>query len=142
MTNYQSPCRLSCPGESQSSGRPHPVRETVGGAHPNLREVIDLAFYKSETHFAQSMKTTAVKYREITGIRGLKTETKNTIAGRKFLDWWKWDSIGAACEPRCGGCRCSNCQPRHDTKQGKRTRRYQKRASPILKQMPTVRSLT
>lgn len=27
------------------------------------------------------------------------------------MNWWKWDSIGAACEPRCGGCRCGNCQP-------------------------------
>lgn len=27
------------------------------------------------------------------------------------MEWWKWDSIGAACEPRCGGCRCGNCQP-------------------------------
>ncbi len=30
---------------------------------------------------------------------------------RDFLEWWRWDSISAACVPRCEGCRCGNCQP-------------------------------
>ena len=39
-------------------------------------------------------------------------EVKVTAAtNREFLEWWRWDSIGAACEPKCGGCRCGNCQP-------------------------------
>lgn len=28
-----------------------------------------------------------------------------------FLEWWRWDSIGTGCVPRCGGCRRGNCQP-------------------------------
>lgn len=41
----------------------------------------------------------------------VKAETRNTTATRReVLEWWKWDSIGAACEPRCGGCRCGICQ--------------------------------
>lgn len=33
------------------------------------------------------------------------------VANKEILDWWKWDSIGTACEPKCGGCRCGGCQP-------------------------------
>lgn len=34
-----------------------------------------------------------------------------TATQSNFPDWWKWDSIGAGCIPRCGGCHCGNCQP-------------------------------
>lgn len=88
-----------------------PLGKTVGGAHPDLCEVVDMALHNSETHFARSMRTTAVKYQEIAEMQESRAETKSTIAGREVLDWWKWDSIGAACEPMCGGCRCGNCQP-------------------------------
>ncbi len=88
-----------------------PLGKTVGGAHPDLCEVVDMALHNSETHFARSMRTTAVKYQEIAEMQEFKAETKSTVAGREFLDWWKWDSIGAACKSMCGGCRCSNCQP-------------------------------
>lgn len=57
------------------------------------------------------MRTTAVKYQEIAEMQESRAETKSTVAGREFLDWWKWDSIGAACKPMCGGCQCGNCQP-------------------------------
>lgn len=47
------------------------------------------------------------KYEEVeTGERQANT----TVSGREFLEWWRWDSIGAACEPKCGGCRCGSCQ--------------------------------
>ncbi|CAL9701094.1 unnamed protein product [Knipowitschia caucasica] len=26
-------------------------------------------------------------------------------------EWFKWDSVGAACDPRCGGCKCGRCPP-------------------------------
>ena len=81
---------------------------TVGGAHPDLFEDVNLSAHESKTHSARSMRTAAVKYEEITGA----LEAKHTAAShRDFLEWWKWDSIGAACEPKCGGCRCGNCQP-------------------------------
>ncbi|XP_055768950.1 uncharacterized protein LOC129844827 [Salvelinus fontinalis] len=86
-----------------------PLGKTVGGAHPDLFEEVDIAAHRSETHFARSMKATAVKYQEIAKL--FTAETKGTVAHREFLDWWKWDSIGAACDPKCGGCRCGNCQP-------------------------------
>lgn len=88
-----------------------PLGKTVGGAHPDLCEVVDMALHNSETHFARSMRITAVKYQEIAEMQESRAETKTTVIGREFLDWWKWDSIGAACEPKCGGCRCGNCQP-------------------------------
>ncbi|KAI3354310.1 hypothetical protein L3Q82_018497 [Scortum barcoo] len=84
-------------------------RKTVGGAHPDLFEDVEMATHTSETHFARSMRATAVKYQELT--KEFKAETRTTAADREFIDWWKWDSIGAACEPKCGGCRCGNCQP-------------------------------
>ncbi|KAL1254331.1 hypothetical protein QQF64_016560 [Cirrhinus molitorella] len=86
-----------------------PLGKTVGGAHSDLFEKVDMAVHKSETHFARSMRASAVKYQEIAEAQEFKAETK--VAGREFLDWWKWDSIGTACEPKCGGCRCGNCQP-------------------------------
>ncbi|KAK5854462.1 hypothetical protein PBY51_015526 [Eleginops maclovinus] len=88
-----------------------PLGKTVGGAHPDLFEEVDMAAHTSKTHFARSMRTAAVKYQEITEAQEFKAETKSTVAGKEFLDWWRWDSIGAACEPKCGGCRCGNRQP-------------------------------
>ena len=88
-----------------------PLGKTVDGAHPDLFEEVDMAAHRSETHFARSMRATAVKYQEITKTQEFTAETKSTVAHREFLEWWKWDSIGAACEPKCGGCRCGNCQP-------------------------------
>lgn len=26
------------------------------------------------------------------------------------MKWWRWDSVGAACKPKCRGCHCVNCQ--------------------------------
>ncbi|GAA6082858.1 uncharacterized protein LOC108181458 [Tachysurus ichikawai] len=100
-----------------------PLGKTVAGAHPGLFEMVDIAAYESKTHFARSMRTAAVKYeavlekteapcKMIQGSRDLGVETKNSLASkREFLEWWKWESIGAACDPKCGGCRCGNCQP-------------------------------
>ncbi|XP_067280641.1 uncharacterized protein [Pseudorasbora parva] len=88
-----------------------PLGKIVGGAHPDLCEVVGMALHNSETHFARSMRITAVKYQEIAEMQESRAETRTTVMGREFLDWWKWDSIGAACEPMCGGCRCGNCQP-------------------------------
>ncbi|KAK7879276.1 hypothetical protein WMY93_033942 [Mugilogobius chulae] len=88
-----------------------PLGITVGGAHPDLCEEVHVAAHRSETHFARSMRTAAVKYEEVTRPREVKAESKSTVAHKEFIDWWKWESIGAACEPKCGGCRCGNCQP-------------------------------
>ncbi len=85
-----------------------------------LIEEINVAAYESKTHFARSMRTAAVKYEETVEKPEMQVMSKSvqlpqeTIAAasnREFLEWWKWDSIGAACEPMCGACRCGNCQP-------------------------------
>ena len=118
---------------SHREGRPTPQRvkiigdlllwkgllgKTVGGAHSDLFEEVEVAAYESKTHFSRSLRTVAVKYQEITSpttdTAQLQQEdvaqTKFTAARiREFLEWWHWDSIRAACEPRCGGCRCGNC---------------------------------
>ncbi|KAI3360692.1 hypothetical protein L3Q82_002551 [Scortum barcoo] len=74
-----------------------PLGKTVGGAHPDLFEDVEMATHTSETHFARSMRATAVKYQELT--KEFKAETRTTaLLDREFIDWWKWDSIGAACE--------------------------------------------
>ncbi|KAI7792395.1 gag-pol fusion polyprotein [Triplophysa rosa] len=101
-----------------------PLGKTVAGTHPDLFEEIAVSAHMSRTHFARSMRTAAVKYEELTCVvprqLPLSQQTSLTIQPQQFssaatthdfLEWWRWDSIGAACEPRCGGCRCGNCHP-------------------------------
>lgn len=98
-----------------------PLGKTVGGAHPKLFEEVEVSAHMSKTHFARSMRAAAVKYEEFTDsipepnhsskeVPEIQGSTAST-SKESFLQWWKEDSIGAACEPRCGGCRCGNCQP-------------------------------
>ena len=76
----------------------------------------------SNTHFARSMRATGIKYEKLPARIPKQQPTNSLIChdiqesitfttGRDFLEWWRWDSIGAACDPRCGGCRCGKCQP-------------------------------
>ncbi|XP_061896161.1 uncharacterized protein LOC133645296 [Entelurus aequoreus] len=96
-----------------------PLGKTVGGAHPDLLEEVEVAAYESRTHFARSMRTAAVRYQEITVPASEPgrlqqddvAHATTSASNREFLDWWHWDSIGAACEPKCGSCRCGNCPP-------------------------------
>lgn len=99
-----------------------PLGKTVGGSHPELFEELTVSAHLSKTHFARSMRAAATKYEEVTiNAQGRLPpskqvtrefhESSTSTTNRDFLDWWKWDSIRAACEPKCGGCRCGNCQP-------------------------------
>nr|XP_017209463.2 uncharacterized protein LOC108181536 [Danio rerio] len=94
-----------------------PLGKTIGGTHPELFEDVTVSAYRSKTHFARSMRLAAVKYEEVTENSPPNKplarlhESSVSTSTRDFLEWWKWDSIGAACEPKCGGCRCGNCQP-------------------------------
>lgn len=97
-----------------------PLGKTVGGAHPDLLEQVEVAAYQSRTHFARSMRTAAVRYQEITAPvtepawlqqEDVAQAKVTSASNHEFLEGWHWDSIGAACEPRCGGCRCGNCPP-------------------------------
>lgn len=98
-----------------------PLGKVVGGAHPKLFEEFTLSAHMSKTHFARSMRAAALKYEEFISNNPEQAhkntkdvqlhEASTSAINQDFLKWWRWDSIGAACEPRCGGCRCGNCQP-------------------------------
>lgn len=76
--------------------------KTVGGTHPELFEDIAVLAHTSNTHFA------AIKYEELparipkqqlTNIRichDMQELITFTIS-RDFLEWCRWDNIGAGC---------------------------------------------
>lgn len=100
-----------------------PLGKMVAGIHPELFYEIAVSAHMSRTHFARSMRTAAVKYKERACVSPIhpppiqqasltiKPQQFSSAATSDFLEWLRWDSIGAACEPRCGGCHCGNCQP-------------------------------
>lgn len=73
----------------------------MGGAHPSRFEDVKVAMHQSETHFARSMRTAAVGYREVVEspeilreeetkslTQEVKAETRNTTATRReVLEW-------------------------------------------------------
>lgn len=91
-----------------------PLGKTVGGTHPDLFESVDLTFYQSETHFARTMRTSSRLYQEILAPTEELPPTafSNTaVTNKEVFEWFKWDSIGAACSPKCGSCKCGKCSP-------------------------------
>lgn len=99
-----------------------PLGKVVGGTHPELFEEITMTAHMTKTHFSRSMRTAAVRYKELSHETPQQLSlnhqvsiqphvSKTATTSRDFLEWWKWDSIGAAFQPKCGGCRCGNCQP-------------------------------
>ncbi|KAI2651190.1 Ribosome-binding factor A [Labeo rohita] len=101
-----------------------PLGKTVAGAHPEIFEEIVVSVHTSKMHYARSMRTAAVIYEELTCVAPINPlpnqqasltiqpqQFSSAATTRDFLEWWRWDIIGSASEPRCGGCRCGNCQP-------------------------------
>ncbi|XP_026082522.1 uncharacterized protein LOC113058643 [Carassius auratus] len=96
-----------------------PLGKIVSGVHPDLFEDVEVAAWRSKTHFAHSMRTVAVKVEEHLVARpgshleqGNIAEVRTTaVCNKEVFEWLKWDSIGAACDPICGGCRCGKCSP-------------------------------
>ncbi len=87
----------------------------MSGVHSDLFEEVEVTTWQSETHFAHSMRTVAVKVEEhFVGRPGSHLEQESSVevrttaaCNKEVLEWLKWDSIGAA----CGGCRCGKCTP-------------------------------
>ncbi|KAK7918663.1 hypothetical protein WMY93_009947 [Mugilogobius chulae] len=82
-----------------------PLGKTVGGTHPDLFEEVTVTAHTSKTHFARSMRTAAEKYKELTHrdpVPCPEIQSSAATSSKEFLKWWKWESIGAAFEPRCG----------------------------------------
>lgn len=65
------------------------------------------------------MRTASRAYREIVeGPDQVQAEDQEAIVhsmaaatNNDLIDWFKWDSIGAACVPQCGECKCGRCPP-------------------------------
>jgi len=96
-----------------------PLGKIVSGVHSDLFEEVEVTTWQSETHFAHSMRTVAVKVEEhFVGRPGSHLEQESSVevrttaaCNKEVLEWLKWDSIGAACDPTCGGYRCGKCTP-------------------------------
>ena len=93
-----------------------PLGKTVSGVHPDLYENVVVTIQQSKTSFARSMRTVAVRVKEELLTKDLQQANqmevrKTALTNKEVVDWLKWDSIGAACEPVCGGCRCGQCPP-------------------------------
>ena len=92
-----------------------PLGKTVSGVHPDLFEDIEVTARNSSTHFACSMRTES---RRVEVLHNVCSEGKSSVkvgttaaSNAEIVKWLQWDSIGAACDPVCGGCRCGKCAP-------------------------------
>ncbi len=87
-----------------------PLGKTIAGTHPGLFEEATVTAHQSRAHFARSMRTAALMYEEHICAKPTIKSSYSAISSRDFIEWWRWDSIGAPCTPKCGGCRCGSCQ--------------------------------
>ncbi|CAI5658447.1 unnamed protein product [Oreochromis niloticus] len=92
-----------------------PLGKTISGAHPDLFEDVEVTARFSSTHFGCSMKTESQR---VAALHNCCPKPKNSIevgttntSNAEIIKWLQWDSIGAACDPVCGGCRCGKCAP-------------------------------
>ncbi|KAL4006302.1 alcohol-forming fatty acyl-CoA reductase [Sarotherodon galilaeus] len=92
-----------------------PLGKTISGAHPDLFEDVEVTARFSSTHFACSMKTESQR---VAALRSCYPRPKDSVevgttntSNAEVIKWLQWDSIGAACDPVCGGCRCGKCAP-------------------------------
>lgn len=65
------------------------------------------------------MRTSSKHYKEVyVSSKGLEEDSAQTLTlsdttatNKEIIEWFKWDSIGAACNPKCGSCKCGRCSP-------------------------------
>ncbi|KAL1021727.1 hypothetical protein UPYG_G00017220 [Umbra pygmaea] len=99
-----------------------PLGKTATVLTPDLFEVVDLTLHQCETHFARSMRTSSRVYKEVLVDTKDASEdltkmeevilSSTTVTNKEVFEWFRWDSIGAACDPKCGSCRCSKVRIR------------------------------
>ena len=91
-----------------------PLGKTIGGAHPDLIETAYLAVYRSETHLARTLRSAVMVYKKTIipqEEKGNAIVRSTAATNKEVFEWFRWDSIGAACSPQCGGCKCGRCPP-------------------------------
>ncbi|KAK3570693.1 hypothetical protein QTP86_025020 [Hemibagrus guttatus] len=100
---------------SQSAYKPS--RRTVGSTGDQNSWRYNSIGPLVQNSFQRFMRMAAVKYEEVIDYQlpnkplARFHESSVSTSNRNFLEWWNWDSIGAACELKCGGCCCRNYQP-------------------------------
>ena len=90
-----------------------PLGKTVTGVHADLTEGLEVTAHVASSHCALSMKTEAVRIEIPVSCPGRSCGGVSTVAvsNAEVMEWMRWDSIGAACEPLCGNCQCGKCPP-------------------------------
>lgn len=89
--------------------------KAVSGVHPDLFKDIEVTVRHSSTHFACSMKAESKKvealYNHCSELKSARGAGTTAACNTEIIKCLQWDSIGAACDPLCGGCHCGKCAP-------------------------------
>ena len=90
-----------------------PLGKTVTGVHADLTEGLEMTAHVASSHCALTMRAEAVRVEIPMSYPEQSGGEVSTVAvcNADVLKWMRWDSIGAACDPICGGCRCGKCPP-------------------------------
>ena len=80
-----------------------------GGSDPDLKFSPHQLFYPSSAHLAMSTPLQQVQAHTMKSIVKQASMVSVTKTSRDFLDYFKEESIGVECNPRCGGCLCGKC---------------------------------
>ena len=81
-----------------------PLGKVFGGLDPNLKFARQKMAFKSTKHLIPEVSCHAMRavLKEVTHTHTAKTD-------REILDFFKEESIGAECSPKCGNCLCGKC---------------------------------
>ena len=80
-----------------------------GGSDPDLEFSSHQLFYPSSSHLAMSTPLRQVQAHTMKSIVKQSSMLSVAKTTREFLDYFKEESIGVECNPRCGGCICGKC---------------------------------
>ena len=84
--------------------------KVLGGSYPDLVFTPFKASYPSSVHILhQSVVSTVHRSNVMRTIVKEAVYTASAKTDREFLNYFKEESIGVECNPRCGGCKCGKC---------------------------------